>query len=182
MDLHLINRRLVEMYGTDFMNQPIYRVIWSEDQIEKRFSTFKDFLEGTNILLREVTEVREVRKYSYLEPQYVLEKLFWNQHNKEILNNDSLEPSRCTYEPMWCFGYDGKVPKPVIWRAIELIILSINNPKKLTPSQLNDEELEQAKRDELLFMNILNEKIPNDSLHTAVKDGGAVMLGDIKRG
>lgn len=177
MDIHLINRRLRDIYGKDFLDQPIYRVVWSDDEIEKRFGTFRDYVPGTNVLVREVTEVREVKKYPYLEPQYVLEKLFFNQHNKEILDNKTFNPASCTYEPVWAFGREpnGRA-KPVVWRAVELILMSINNPKKLTPSQMNDAELEQAKKDEQVFMDLMNEHIKNDPLHSAVKDGDAVML------
>jgi len=178
MDLHLINARLRDIYGTDLLKQPIYRVVWSDDQIEKRFSTFRDFLEGTDIFLREVTEVRECRKYRDYPKQYILEKQFFNQHNKEILANDSFDFARTTYEPVWAFGQeDNGLPKPVVWRAIELILMSINNPKKLTPSQMSDSEFEQAKKDELLFQDLLNKHVKNDSLHSAIKDGDTIMLG-----
>jgi hypothetical protein len=178
MDIHIINRRLKDIYGCDFLDQPIYRIVWSEEQLEKRFGTFRDFLPGTNIFLREVTGVREVKKYTYLEPQYVLEKLFFNQHNTEILDNATLSPRMTTYEPLWAFGIDdkGQVKRPV-WRAIEIILMSVNNPSKLTPSQMNDKELEQAKKDELLMIEIMNTKIKNDAFHSAVTDGDAVLFG-----
>lgn len=174
MDIPIINQRLKDLYGKDFLDQPIYRVVWSGDQVEKRFSTFRDFVPNTNILLREVAEVRECKKYNYLEPQWILEKLFINHHNKEILDNDTLAPSSCTYEPLWAFGFEpsGRARRPV-WRAIELILASVNNPKKLTPSEMNDKEFEQAREDEKLMLDLLNEHIPNDSLHTAIQDGAA---------
>lgn len=177
MDIHLINQRLRDIYGKDFLDQPIYKVVWSADEIEKRFSTFEDYVPGTNILLRRSTEVREVKKYTYLEPQYVLEKLFVNHHNKEILDNKTLSPQNCTYEPVWAFGVEknGR-PKVVVWRAIELILLSLNNPKKLTPSQMNDVEIEQAKKDEKLMLDLLNEHVKNDPFHSSVQDGDTILL------
>lgn len=177
MDIHLINQRLKDIHGTDLLGQPHYRVVWSDDQVEKRFGYFEDYVPGTNILLRRVKEVREVKKYNYLEPQYVLERMFFNRHNTEILDNSTLSPSTCTYEPVWAFGLEknGRA-KPVIWRAIELLLTAINNPRKLTPSQMSDEELKQAERDEKIMMDLLNEKIPNDPLHSAIKDGDAVIL------
>jgi hypothetical protein len=177
MDLHLINQRLRDLYGCDLLGQPVYRVVWSEDQIEKRFADFTDFVPNTNILLRKVTEMREVKKYSYLEPQYVLEKLFRNQHNKEILDNATLAPQSCTYEPLWAFDYDGKLPKQPVWRAIELIIMSVNNPEKLTPSEMNDAEMKQALDDEKLMVDLMNKHIKSDALHSSVQDGDTIMLG-----
>lgn len=184
MDIHLINQRLIDIYGKDLLNQPIYRIIWSEDEIEKRFATFRDWVPGTNILIREVTEVREVKKYSTYEPQYILEKLFFNQHNTEILDNNTFNPQKCTYEPMWAFGKDknGRIRRPV-WRAIELLITCINNPSKMTPSEMDEAEFNQAREDERIMNDLLEEHIPNDSLHSAIKDGDAVMLNqDYKNG
>lgn len=178
MDIHLINQRLRDLYGKDFLDQPIYRVVWSDDEIEKRYGLFRDFVSGTNILIREAEEVREVKKYNFLEPQYILEKLFFNQHNQEVLDNKTLSPRTCTYEPVWCFGLDDKgKPKKPVWRAIELILLSLNNPKKLTPSDMDDKEFEQARKDEELMIELMNTHIKSDALHSAVKDGDAVLFG-----
>lgn len=179
MDIPAVNRRLVDIYGSDLLGQPIYRCVWSLDEIEKRFSTFEDYIEGTNILIRRVKEVREVRKYNYIEPQWVLEKLFHNQHNKEILDNKTLSPLNCTYEPVWCFGHEdnGRARRP-IWRAIEFILLSINNPSKLTPSQMTDAEIDDARKDEEIMAKLLEEKMPDNYLHSSIKDGETVMLND----
>lgn len=177
MDIHLINQRLADLFGKDFLNQPIYRIIWS-DEIEKRFSYFEDYVPGTNVLIRRVQEVRECKKYAFLDkPQYVLEKLFFNQHNTEILDNKTLSPRTCTYEPMWCFGHEpnGRPRKP-IWRAVELLMMAINNPSKLTPSQMKDAEMKQALEDEKIMLELLNKHIKSDPLHSAIKDGDAVML------
>lgn len=177
MDIALINQRLIDMYGKDLLDNPIYQVVWSDSEIEKRFSDFDDYVPGTNIFIRRVKEVREVKKYPYLEPQWVLEKLFFNQHNTEILDNKTFAPRTCTYEPVWVFGHEknGRAKRP-IWRAIELILLSLNNPKKLTPSEMNDAELKQAYEDEKIMLDLLNKHIKSDPLHSAIKDGDAVML------
>jgi len=181
MDIREINRNLVEHFGKDFLDRPVYRVVWSDDLVEKRFGTFRDYVSGTNILLREVTEVREVRKYSYLEPQYVLEKLFINQHNTEILESDTFNPQHCTYEPVWCFGHDsshkyGKKARQPVWRAIQLLITMLLNPKKLTSSEMNDAEKAQAFKDEQVLMDLLNTHIKSDAMHSAIQDGDAVIV------
>jgi hypothetical protein len=161
------------------LDQPIYRVVWSSDQLEKRFGTFIDYVPGTNLFIREVTEVREVRKYPWLEPQWILEKLFFNQHNEEILDNTTLSPRTCTYEPFWCFGFEdnGRAKRP-IWRAVNFLIETNINPKKLTPSEMKDAELEEAIKDEEAMLELLNTHVKSDPLHSAVRDGDAVMLND----
>ena len=178
MDIHLINRRLKELYGQDFLRQPIFRVVWSDDELEKRFGEFEDYLEGTNIFLRRFVGVREAKKYNFMKPQYILEKLFINKHNREILDNDTFSPRMCTYEPFWCFGRDDK-DRPIkpVWRAVELVIVMNLNPKKLTPSQMNDEEFRRALEDEKIMTELLNTHVKSDALHSSVQDGDTVMFG-----
>ena len=185
MDLHLVNRKLKDLYGQDLLSQAIYHVVWSDDEIEKRFSYFEDYIPGTNILIRKVQEVREVKKYNFLKSQYILEKLFVNKHNTEILDNTTLSPRACTYEPLWAFGFDkqGKPLRP-IWRAIEIIIDSaMNPPRKLTPSEINDKEFEKMRKDEELMMELMNTHIKSDTFHSSVQDGDTVLLNqDYKNG
>lgn len=69
------NKRLIEKYGIDTItNLPMWRVSWAPSQFVKQFGTYRDFTEG-GIFIREVTETREVPKYDYLHPLYVLELL-----------------------------------------------------------------------------------------------------------
>jgi hypothetical protein len=51
-----------------------YRLVWSNKILEYRRGLFRDFIEGTNILIREVVETRLVRKYNYIHERWVLEK------------------------------------------------------------------------------------------------------------
>lgn len=184
MDIHLINRKLREQFGEDFLKQPFFRIVWSDDEIEKRYSNFRDFIPGTNVLIRDVIEVREVKKYQ-MEPQYILERLFFNRHNKEILDNKTYNPQTCTYEPFWAFGHEktksGQKAKQPVWRAIELLIKLNIDFKSLTPSEMNEKEALQALDDEKIMMDLLDEHIKNDPLHSAIKDGDAVILDSTKR-
>lgn len=86
-----------------------FRLVWANDQTEKRLGTFTDYLPGTDIFLREVTEVREIKKYR--EPNfkdtYVIEKLVPNYH-KAI-------SGRLSYEPIWSYDIrlnDGSIKHP----------------------------------------------------------------------
>lgn len=71
-----INRQLKDAFGSDTVSgRAMWRVVFSDDEIEKRKGTFNDFDEnGTRI--RTVTEIREVPKYrQYIHQKYVLEQL-----------------------------------------------------------------------------------------------------------
>ncbi len=42
---------------------------------------------------------------------------------------------------------------------------------------MNDADFEQAVKDEKLMMDLMEQYIPNDSLHSSVQDGDTVMFG-----
>lgn len=172
-----INQRLKDRYGQDILGQPVYRVVWSASQVEKRRGEFEDYVPNTNILIRRVHEVREVKKYAYLDPQWILEKLMVNPEHSEVVDNDTLTPRSTTYEPIWSFGFeaDGR-PKLPVWHPVEFLIEMQRNPVTLTPSQMTDAEIDESERDYQMMMDLMNASIRNDPLHSAVKDGDAVML------
>ena len=97
----VINKSLKDLYSTDIVTGlPIFRIVWSEDEMEKRYGTFDDFLPGTQIFLRTVTETREVPKYrQWIHNKHILERLVlvpeFQQHE--------LPSSKVSYEPLWVF-------------------------------------------------------------------------------
>lgn len=179
MDVTTVNNKLKDNYGQDLLGQPFFRIVWSEDQLEKRIGDFEDYLPGTNILIRRVREVRECKKYPFLKPQWVMEKLFFNQHNDEILDNDTLSPRTCTYEPFWAFGHEknGRAKRP-IWDGCVYLINCWMNPRKKTPSEMNDDEINEELKQQEAFQELLNTHVKNDSLHSAIEDGDAIMMND----
>lgn len=93
-----INTWLKDQYGIDTLTGlPIWRVVFSEYQYEKRFGTFEDFSPG-GIFLRRVTQVREVPKYPHIKEKFVLERLTIvpDYQEKEV-------QGKLSYEPMWVF-------------------------------------------------------------------------------
>jgi len=95
-----INRQLVDLYGIDTITgQPIWRVVWSEDQFEHRLGTYDDFTPA-GLYLRTVTEVRYVPKYSqWISEKYVLERLVVVPET----NAGDLPATKLSYEPMYPF-------------------------------------------------------------------------------
>lgn len=179
MDIHLINRKLKDIYGSDLLDQPIYRVVWSDDLLEKRFETFRDFVPGTNILLREKKEVREVKKYNYLEPQWILERLFM-EPNTAIVDNDTLNPRFSSYNCIWSFGFEGKgnnkrAQRPV-WRAIELLIKwNFTEKKVASPKEMEEMDMKQLEEDEKIMLEMLNAK-GESYFQSALHDGDAIVM------
>lgn len=172
-----VNQRLLDKYGR-MGDLPKYRVCWTDDLVEKRKEMFRDFVPGTNILLREVEEVRLVKKYNYLEPQWILEVLQYN-HDQAVLAPD-IGRQFLTYEPFYPFGHEDKeckIPKPLVWRAIEFLLdMHLNGPKvKKSPKDITEQEFKELERDEQLMLDMLNEH--GDSyFQSALHDGDAIVM------
>lgn len=89
-----INEKLVSHYGK-YDDRPNFRVIWSNDQFEKRWMTHTN--EGFELIH---PEVREVPKYHhYVRDRWVLERLIPVDENQTDLT------VRISYEPCWVFNH-----------------------------------------------------------------------------
>lgn len=146
MTVDEINKKLVEKYGCDLYNNPKFRIVWTSSQTEKRKGTFNEFY--GSIFVRQVTGIREVPKYPFAKERWVLEGISPNPYSEEV-------DSKLSYEPLWVFqDKDGNFLMPV-WRAIELIIYSLQNPEKLTPGQMDAKDEEKFKEEVEFFDNYL---------------------------
>jgi hypothetical protein len=88
-----INEQLIEHYSRDISDgRPNYRVVWSDDQLEKRLTTHDDH--GNELMF---PEVRLLPKYKqYIRHRYVLERL-----TVVLGETDLLE--KVVYEVVWTF-------------------------------------------------------------------------------
>jgi hypothetical protein len=114
-----INKKLAEVYDKTLDGRPIFRVVWSNDQFEVRNGTFNEFY--GRIFLRTVTGARVVRKYSYIQERWILEKWFPIEPTHEL-------PSPDGYEIIYLFEDKNGNALPVIWPALELICHVALNP------------------------------------------------------
>lgn len=117
--IETINARLIDFFGVDTLTGlPIWRVVWSEDQMEKRLGTYTDYT-PSGIWLREVTEVREVPKYrQWIQQKFVLERLTLVPE----VNQDELPTSKLSYEPLWVFEDRYGRYLPPKFEAAQLVI------------------------------------------------------------
>lgn len=102
-----INRQLVDLFGIDTITgMPIWRVVWSDDQYEKRKV---DCIAGIQLLH---PVVKELPKYDWIRQRWILERLVLVPE----INQDDLPASKLTYECMWKFeDKDGNPLPPAIW-------------------------------------------------------------------
>src|SRR6187399_909819 len=114
-----LNQRLKDYYGIDTVTtDPIFRIVWADDQVEKRLVEYLD----TGIALL-FPEVREVKKYPYLKGLYVLERLVVIPE----INAKDLPASKISYEPLWAYRDARDNPLPPIWEATS----SLSTPSTL---------------------------------------------------
>ena len=108
-----INKTLRNLFGYDDTGREIYRVVWANDQFEKRLTDCTD--SGIQLLH---PEVRELPKYPWLKDLYVLERLTVIPD----VNRKDLPTQKLSYEPIWSFiGADGN-PVPPTVQACKFII------------------------------------------------------------
>jgi len=90
-----INAKLERVFGKFETGQPVWRVVWSEDQFEKRETDRTD--EGLQLLQ---PEVRLLPKYrQWIHAKYVLERLT----PVPDVSRKELADKKLSYEPVWVF-------------------------------------------------------------------------------
>jgi hypothetical protein len=112
--ISILNKQLKDQFGIDTAsNDPIFRLVWAPDQVEKRLM---DTLDSGIQLLSPV--IREVKKYGYMPSAYVLERLVVvpDFQQKELAG------VKMSYEPLWCFVDAEGNALPPAWEPIKVII------------------------------------------------------------
>lgn len=91
-EISWINEQLIKEFGLEFNKEPRWRVVFSEDQIEKRWTDRTN--EGFELLY---PEVRELPKYrQYIRQRYILERLVPVTQGSDLT-------TKISYEPAWVF-------------------------------------------------------------------------------
>lgn len=92
--IETINKYLIDTFGLESsINKPMFRVVFSDDQYEKRLT---DFINGIQLLR---PEVRELPKYFWIKGRYILERLVVVPE----INMPELPTSKLSYECIWIF-------------------------------------------------------------------------------
>ena len=91
-----LNVQLIDLFGIDTISgQAIWRIVWSESQIEKRLTYYTE--SGLQLLQ---PEVRELPKYrQWIHEKYILERLTMVPY----VNRKELPTSVLSYEPIHVF-------------------------------------------------------------------------------
>lgn len=98
-DVDIVNNWLKNKYGIDIIQGlPIWRVVWAADQVEKQYDTFEDHT-PSGIFIREVTEVREIKKYPHVTDLHILERLVLVPEHQQ----ENLVGAKISYELIFNF-------------------------------------------------------------------------------
>lgn len=170
-----LNKLLADRYGKLPDGRPIFRITWSEGQLEKRWGIFNDYYPGTNIFLREFKGVREVKKYSWIKERWILEKLIILPR-KQFELPSIIGGENGTYEPIWVFWYkDGSYQKPT-WNTVEFLVHGLLYGKAPSiPNQGSMDDIEKAEKLAEIreFEEMLDIRTP---LQSALHDGDAISV------
>lgn len=119
-DLEKMNNQLRSKYGYGPDSfRPLWKIIWSEDELEKRWMTHDDH--GNELL---EPEVREVPKYQHIKDRYVLERAVPVAGETDLI-------TKVSYEPAWTFEDRHGVYLPPRFDACEFIIETIYNQVRM---------------------------------------------------
>lgn len=114
-----LNQQLRDLYGIDTINSlPIWRIVWSESQFEKRMTTHTDA--GIELLF---PEVRELPKYrQWIKEKYVLERLVV----VPAINLNELGGVKVSYEPLYVFMDKGMNYAPPCIEVAQFVIDTVH--------------------------------------------------------
>lgn len=116
-----INDSLKDNYGIDTVTgQAMWRVVFSDDQLEKRVTKFSDG--GIQLMF---PEVREVKKYPWIKHKWGLEHLVLVPEHQQA----ELCGIKQSYE--WIFSFDDKngTPLPPKYEVCQFVIMMIEMAK-----------------------------------------------------
>jgi len=142
----LINNWLKLHGGLNPYGEPLYRLVWSDSQIERRWGTFNDFT-PSGIFVRTFTGFRDVKKYPWIHERWLVER--WCEPDLMIANE--IDISRGTYEPVFVYEDKNGNPLPLALFTVQFIIAAAN-ADRTTPEVVKDlrERAEKAEIAELL--------------------------------
>lgn len=161
IDLNIIdsiNQDLLSKYRV-LDGRPIYRLVFSDTQFEVRKGKFTDWYGP--ILIREVTEVRRIKKYWYIQPPcWILEKLVFIHNNQALkdLTEELVEGRNGTYEPVYTFRDAQDQPLEVNPRVVNFIIWKLHNPTKRLPSDWESIRLHEEQEETKYFEEEIGQK------------------------
>lgn len=164
-----INVRL-KRFGKNLMGDSLFRLVWSDEQHEKRIGTYNEFY--GSIFLRTTSGCLEVPKYPYLKKRWVLERWFPPNLVYDLSIPDSV---RGSYEPVYVFESGGGGYLEPNWKVVEIVISQIESKAKGFVERKSELEDLDEKKEEGEVQGI-EDKIGISPIEFALRNKEAVSL------
>ncbi len=132
-----INKK-IKIHGSNIYGDPIFRVVFSDDEVESRHGTYRDY--SGKIFVREVTEVRVVQKYPYIKSKWILERWAPGElsHHKDLVTvKDGVYVCVYIFQDLQ-FGY-----LPPLLKVAEIVINHLLHPRTKGEALSQDKEIEE---------------------------------------
>jgi len=162
-EVERMNQRLRDTFGIDTITgEPIWRISWAANEIEKRHTEFKDYT-SSGIYIRTAKETRDVPKYPWWENMFILERLVLVPES----NQQELLGKKTSYECLWPFHDSKENPLPPNYEVCEMVIYQVYKaqygPKSNKLTKFKHLDIYGANsEEELLLKRLRIEKLKNE--------------------
>lgn len=114
-DVDILNKRLIQYFGIDTDSfRPMFRIVWSDDEMEKRQVTHTD--EGLELLYPVVKEVPKYRQWC--PHKHLIERLVVVPDYQV----EELADAKVSYEPLFVFMDKNGDYLPPKWEVCQFVI------------------------------------------------------------
>jgi len=155
--------RIIKVHGTNQYGDPLFRVVFSDDQTERRNGIYEDY--SGDIYVKTVKEIREVKKYPWVKAKWILER--WA--SGEISHHPSLVSDKngvfiCVY----VFQDINQNYLPPLLKVTEIVISNLLHPRMKSEALAQDKEI--LSKEEKIEVDKIEEEIIIQSDELASKD------------
>ena len=124
-EIEQLNSRIGSEYRS-IDNRALFRLIWSENAFENRHGTFREFTQS-GLFIREITEVRKVRKYNYIHNRWIFEA--WAPGNLTA-NPETPDAHNGDYIPVYVFENKNGEYLPPNEKVVRFLIAALHGKIK----------------------------------------------------
>jgi hypothetical protein len=142
-DSLIINSWLGTMPAVSLRTEPMFRLVWSDDQYEIRTGVFAKFIAG--IKVSEEKRTQNVLKYNWIKERWIVEQWF----PPEVCMLEELPESvRGSYEPIYVFEDKDSNALPLKLEVVQFLVQQCLKPKTsaMLKKSVSLENTEERKR------------------------------------
>lgn len=131
---------------------PLYKLVWSNSELELRHGTFREFHD--DVFIREVTETRWTRKYWYINERWILER--WIPPELVASNKELVLASQGSYEPIYTFEDSKRFYLEPNIKVLNFILDQAEKHHHITKEEIMNELKDKEEKEVLAFMEAMD--------------------------